>query len=72
MGMFSFFRRSNNVKRAIPVSAGLMNHAQQTRRMIDSLAKGGKIKKTGMYQLHKGEEVLNKKQVKKYHKTKGK
>lgn len=39
-----------------------MNHLRETSQMIDSLKKGGPIKKTGMYRLHKGERVLNKKQ----------
>lgn len=34
-------------------------------RLQGSLKKGGKIKKTGIYRLHKGEKVLNSKQAKK-------
>lgn len=33
---------------------------------VDSYKKGGKVKKTGLAKLHKGERVLNKKQTKKY------
>lgn len=47
----------------IPGAGGMLRHAQETRQMIDSLKKGGDIKKTGMYRLHKGETVLNKKQA---------
>jgi hypothetical protein len=37
-------------------------------KIIDSLQKGGPIKKTGAYKLHAGERVLNKKQAKSYSK----
>lgn len=60
MGFFDFFRSSKNVRKAIPASGGLVQHAQQTRQFIDSLAKGGKIKKTGVYKIHKGERVVEK------------
>lgn len=30
-------------------------------KTIGSFKKGGKVNKTGLYKLHKGEEVLNKK-----------
>lgn len=36
-----------------------------------SYKKGGKVKKGGIYRLHKGERVLNAKQTKKYDKKKG-
>lgn len=35
-------------------------------RLIGGFKKGGKVKKTGAYKLHKGERVLNKKQSKKF------
>lgn len=60
MSWFNFFKSSNNVKKALPVSGGLMNSTMQTKNYIDSLAKGGKIKKTGVYKIHKGERVLEK------------
>jgi hypothetical protein len=43
---------------------------EQIRKMIGSMKKGGKIKKTGRYKLHKGEEEkLGKKVIRKIKKT---
>lgn len=60
MGFFNFFKSAPNVKRALPVSTGLMNSTMKTKQYLDSMAKGGKIKKTGVYKIHKGERVLDK------------
>ena len=38
-------------------------------KKVPSYKKGGKVKKTGLAKLHKGERVLNTKQTKKYEKT---
>src|SRR5689334_18835515 len=37
----------------------------QMTKPLGSYKKGGKVKKTGLYKLHKGERVLNAKQTKK-------
>jgi len=37
-----------------------------------SFKKGGKVEKTGVYELHSGERVLNRKETKKYAKKKAK
>ena len=42
------------------------------RSNTPSYKKGGKVKKTGLAKLHKGERVLNKKQTKKFDKKKTK
>ncbi len=55
---------SQNVARALPVSGGMLGHAQDMKNYIDSLAKGGSIKKTGIYKLHKGEYVETKREAK--------
>lgn len=39
--------------------------AQQLPKTLGSFKKGGKVKKTGVYRLHKGERVLSKNQFKK-------
>jgi hypothetical protein len=36
--------------------------------VLDSLKHGGDIQKTGTYELHEGEKVLNKRQAKRYRK----
>lgn len=46
----------------VPLSAG--------KGLVGSFKKGGKIKKTGLAKVHKGERVLNKKQTKKFDKAK--
>jgi hypothetical protein len=38
---------------------------------VPSYKKGGKVRKTGLARLHKGERVLNKSQAKRYSKTRG-
>jgi hypothetical protein len=38
-------------------------HNDETSKVIGSFKKGGKVKKTGLYKLHKGEEVLPKKKA---------
>lgn len=43
-----------------------MGRMKQTSDILDSLKKGGPIRKTGNYRLHKGERVLNKKQAMAY------
>lgn len=45
-------------------------HPEKNLKLKGSLKKGGKIKKTGIYKLHKGERVLTKKQQKKLKKKK--
>lgn len=42
------------------------------KALLDSMKKGGKIKKTGIYKLHKGERVLNAKQTQRFEKMKKK
>jgi hypothetical protein len=44
-----------------PHKPGAKPFSPQT--LIGSFKKGGKVKKTGIYKLHKGERVLNKEQV---------
>jgi hypothetical protein len=39
---------------------------------VPSYKKGGKVRKTGLARLHKGERVLNKRQAKQYKKSRGK
>lgn len=39
--------------------------SEQAPKVQGSYKKGGKVKKTGIYRLHKGERVLNRKQTKK-------
>lgn len=43
----------------IPVGGRMMKNISNTKQVLDSLAKGGSIKKTGMYKIHKGESVLS-------------
>ena len=38
---------------------------------VPSYKKGGKVRKTGLARLHKGERVLNKRQAKRYSKKRG-
>lgn len=38
---------------------------KEMQKPLGSYKKGGKVKKTGVYKLHKGERVLNRKQTKK-------
>src|SRR5579859_7800231 len=45
--------------------------AQGVKGTMGSYKKGGKVKKTGAYKLHKGERVLNPKQTKKFEKKGG-
>ena len=40
--------------------------------MMPSYKRGGKVKRTGAARLHKGEQVLNTKQAKRYRRGKGK
>jgi hypothetical protein len=37
--------------------------ASSADRILASMRKGGRVKKTGVYRLHKGERVLNKRQA---------
>jgi hypothetical protein len=55
---------SASMARSIP-SGKLKNY-----QGMHSYKKGGKVKKTGLAKLHKGERVLTKKQAKKYDKMK--
>lgn len=41
------------------------NRSVNRKEVLGSYKKGGKVKKTGLYKLHKGERVLTKKQAKK-------
>jgi len=67
----NFFSRSpqqrvTDMQDSLSPHVGLANHAKQTRDVLDSLKRGGPIRKTGVYRLHKGERVLNKKQAMAY------
>lgn len=44
---------------------GISGFAEKVKEQkpIKSMAKGGAVKKTGLYRLHKGEFVMNKKMV---------
>lgn len=41
-----------------------------TKAKVKGYKKGGKVKKTGLAKVHKGERVLNKKQTQKFEKAK--
>lgn len=53
----------NLIKNAPMPSGQLGENARLKRELLGSFKKGGKVKKTGIYKLHKGEEVLNKKEA---------
>ena len=42
--------------------------AKVSGKVLDSLKHGGDIHRTGTYELHEGEKVLNKRQAKRYRK----
>ena len=50
--------------------AGGSKFVQPKGGKVKGYKKGGKVKKTGLAKLHKGERVLNKKQTKKFDKSK--
>lgn len=58
----------NAIKNAVPGAKMFQQHANQ----IKSYKKGGKVKKTGLAKLHKGERVLNVAQTKKFERMKKK
>ncbi len=45
-----------------PMGGAVVN--KQAQPVLGSYKKGGKVKKTGLYKLHKGEKVLTKKKAK--------
>lgn len=47
---------------------GARKQGMESAKILGSKKRGGKIKKTGKYRLHKGERVLTKKQAKGYKK----
>lgn len=50
--------------KSAPAAQGQMGeNARMKRELLGSFKKGGKVKKTGAYKLHKGEEVLNRKEA---------
>lgn len=52
------------MKNAPKLSGVLGDNARMKQQLLDgSFKKGGKVKKTGVYKLHKGEEVLTKKKA---------
>lgn len=56
------------LKRAKTKAGESMNR----NKMMPSYKRGGKVKRTGAARLHKGEQVLNTKQAKRYRRGKGK
>ena len=50
----------------------IFNIGKKAIGVLGSLKKGGKVKKTGLYKLHKNEVVLTQKQMKMYEKKKKK
>ncbi len=48
-----------SIAKKVPTAGGFLNHYQQIRDLEGSMKKGGPVKKTGIYKLHKGEFVLN-------------
>lgn len=49
---------SGIAKEAEDAGKGVAINLQKKKEVIDSMAKGGPINKTGLYKLHKGEEVV--------------
>ena len=42
---------------------GFKNNYSDIKAMLGSMKKGGSVRKTGMYRLHKGERVLTKREA---------
>ena len=60
-------RAGHKIGKAVGQSIGsAASKAYEKIPIIGSMSKGGPIKKTGAYILHKGEHVLNRKQTKKF------
>ncbi len=55
-----------------PFGMGSLNLQGSSPKLQGSFKKGGKVKKTGAYKLHKGEKVMTVKAVKKMAKKKAK
>jgi len=52
--------------RSTTASGGGGGIAEKQRETADSYKRGGKVKRTGMARVHKGERVLTKRQAKRY------
>jgi hypothetical protein len=57
----------SNIKglmKSLPIPGGQLGENYKLKQeLLGSLKKGGKIKKTGIYRLHEGEEVIPKKKA---------
>ena len=58
--------RKKGSKKSSPAADSGSDDSGSDSGVIDSLKRGGKIRTTGKYELHKGERVLTAKQAKSY------
>ena len=63
-------RNYGNEKMAKGMESELRKRKEKQLKSYTSFKKGGKVKKTGIYKLHKGEKVLTKAQQKSFNKSK--
>lgn len=55
----------------VPQPSGATTSWSPTAISVPSYKKGGRVRKTGLAKLHRGERVLNKRQEKRYEKSAG-
>jgi hypothetical protein len=63
---------ANAALQGIEMGTAIRGYERGLKKPVGSYKKGGKIKKTGLAKVHKGERVLNKKQASKFEKAKKK